>query len=63
MKNLAIRALIAVICVLVVFALIPPVLHIIGFSMNGDVETIFRIVVGIIALYYIVWGPPVSSPV
>lgn len=59
MKDFALRCLIAVVAVLIVFALIPPVLHIIGFSMVSDVNTIFRIVVAVVALYYIVWGPPV----
>lgn len=59
MKNLAIRCLIAVVAVVILFALLPPVLHVLGFSLNADIETIFRIVVGVVALYYIVWGPPV----
>lgn len=59
MRNIFIRMLIAVVCVVVLFALLGPVLNILGFPMSGDLLTIFRIVVAVIAIWYIVWG---SSP-
>jgi uncharacterized membrane protein YvlD (DUF360 family) len=62
MRNLFIRALIAVVCVVILFALLGPVLNILGFPLSGDLLTIFRIVVAVIALYYIVWGPSPSIP-
>ena len=63
MRGLAIRCLIAVVCVLLIYALIPPVLAVIGFTMSGPLMQIFRIVVLICALYYIIWGqtPPVPG--
>jgi uncharacterized membrane protein YvlD (DUF360 family) len=54
--------LIAVVCVVILFALIGPVLNILGFPLSGDLLTIFRIVVAVIALYYIVWGPSPAIP-
>lgn len=62
MRNLFIRMLIAVVCVVVLFALLGPVLNILGFPLTGDLLTIFRIVVAVIALWYIVWGPPPQAP-
>lgn len=59
MRNIFIRMLIAVVCVVILFALLGPVLNIIGFPLSGDLLAIFRIVVAVIALWYIVWG---SSP-
>jgi hypothetical protein len=62
MRNIFIRMLIAVVCVVILFALLGPVLNILGFPLGGDLLTIFRIVVAVIALWYIVWGPPPSVP-
>ena len=53
------RILIAVVCVLLVNALIPPVLHIIGLDVTGDVLTVVRICVAGLAFFYIIKGPPV----
>ena len=62
MRNIFIRALIAVVCVVILFALLGPVLNILGFPLNGDLLQVFRIVVAVIALWYIVWGPSPSVP-
>jgi uncharacterized membrane protein YvlD (DUF360 family) len=62
MRNLFVRVLIAVVCVVILFALLGPVLNILGFPMTGDLLTIFRIVVAVVALWYIVWGPAPSIP-
>lgn len=62
MRNIFIRCLIAVLCVVILFALLGPVLNILGFPLSGDLLTIFRIVVAVIALWYIVWGPPPQVP-
>jgi hypothetical protein len=62
LKHLAIRVLIAAVCVVAVYALTPLLLNVIGFSMDSNIEQIFKIVVLIVALYYVVWGPaPVPS--
>ena len=62
MRNIFIRMLIAVVCVVVLFALLGPVLSVLGFPMTPALMTIFRIVVAVIALWYIVWGPPPTVP-
>lgn len=62
MRNIFIRMLIAVVCVVILFALLGPVLNILGLPLSGDLLSIFRIVVGVIALWYIVWGPPPAIP-
>jgi len=54
--------LIAVFCVVILFALLGPVLNVIGFPLSGDLLAIFRIVVAVIALWYIVWGAPPTIP-
>jgi hypothetical protein len=61
-KNIFIRALIAVIAVWLIWQLVPLVLTGIGFAATGNILSIFRLVVAIVALYYIVWGPPVNLP-
>lgn len=62
MRNIFIRMLIAVVCVVILFALLGPVLNILGFPLSGDLLTVFRIVVAVIALWYIVWGPAPQVP-
>lgn len=57
-----VRILIAAVFVLALFAVLPPFLHIIGFSMSPDVFAIFRVVVGVGALVYVVWGPSPPWP-
>lgn len=58
MSALLWRVLIAVIVVLVVFALIPPVLRIFGFPASSDLMLVFRIVIAGLAALYIFKGPP-----
>ena len=60
--NFLLRILIAAVMVLALLAVLPAFLHIIGFSMSGDLETIFKVVVAIGAICYVVWGPPVPRP-
>jgi hypothetical protein len=58
------RIIVAVICFLAFNALLGPVSRIIGVSITGDAETVIRICLGLIALFYIwrgpalSWGPP-----
>lgn len=47
------RILIAVICVILLFAILPPFLRIIGFPASGDLMVIIRIVVAAIAVFYV----------
>jgi hypothetical protein len=60
--NFLLRILIAVVFVVALLAVMPPFLHVIGFTMNGDIFTIFKVVVAIGAICYVVWGPPVPRP-
>lgn len=62
MKNLAIRCLIAVVAVYLIWLLVPLVLSAIGFTLTSEILAIFKIVLAICALYYIVWGPAPSLP-
>jgi hypothetical protein len=61
MSALLWRVLIAVVCVVLVLALLPPFMRIIGFSVSGDVFLIFRICIAGIALLYVLKGPPLWS--
>lgn len=62
MSALLWRVLIAVVCVVLALALIPPFLRIVGFDPSGDVMTIVRICVGGLAVLYVLagarWFPP-----
>ncbi len=58
MSALLWRILIAVVAVLLISALIPPVARVIGFPVDGDVLLIVRLVVAGLALFYILKGPP-----
>jgi hypothetical protein len=62
MSALIWRVLIAVICVVVLYALIPPLVRILGFGLSGDVLLVLRICVAGLALLYILKGPPLWPP-
>ena len=62
MSALLWRAIISVICVVLLFALMPPLFHVFGIAMSGDIETILRICIGGIALLYVLKGAPVAGP-
>lgn len=57
MSSLLWRVLIAVVCVLLAFALIPPLLRIFGLDVSGDVLTVVRLCIGGLAVLYIFTGP------
>ena len=58
MSALLWRVPIAVIVVICLLALLPPLLRIIGFPASGDLMLVFRIVIAGIALLYVLKGPP-----
>jgi hypothetical protein len=62
MTQFFLRTLLAVIVYLAFFALLGPVLHLMGFGLSPDLFTILHVVLGIVALGYIIWGPPVPKP-
>lgn len=56
MNGILIRILIAVIVVVILFALIPPVLRVLGLVQTADLTFILKVVIGGLALLYIVRG-------
>ena len=56
------RVLIAIVCVVLVLALIPPVASIIGLPLSSDVMTVFRICIAGLAFLYILRGPAPTWP-
>jgi hypothetical protein len=58
MPALLWRILIAVISVVIIYALIPPVSRIIGFPLEGDLLLVLKVVVAGLAAFYIFKGPP-----
>jgi hypothetical protein len=57
MSDILWRVLLAVIAVVLTFALIPPVCRVLGFSISPDLLTIVRICVAGLAIFYILKGP------
>ena len=57
MSSLLWRVIIAVICCLLAFALIPPVCNVVGFKLDSDIYTILKICIGGLAVLYILRGP------
>jgi hypothetical protein len=56
MPGILWRVLIAVLAVLITFALIPPVARVIGLTLNADVLLIIKICVAGLAAFYILKG-------
>jgi len=55
-KAFFVRILIAVVGAILVLAIVPPFLRIIGFPSTSDVMIIVRIVVAAVALWYVFLG-------
>lgn len=55
-SGLLMRIIIAVVVVLILFALIAPVLSIFNTPQSGNLETILRVVIGGLALLYVLTG-------
>ena len=62
MTSFFLRLLLAAIVVLALFAILPAFLHIVGFAVSGDLWTIIRGVVAVVAVLYVIMGPAVSNP-
>lgn len=60
MSGMLWRVLFAVIAVVAFWQLLPPVSRLIGFEVSGDFLAVVRIVVGLLAVLYIVRGAPPS---
>lgn len=59
MSALLWRALIAVIVVVILFALLPPLFVLLGFAASAALMSVLKICIGGIALLYVLKGPPV----
>ncbi len=58
MPALLWRILLAVLAVVLLLALLPPVSRLIGFPLDGDLLTVVKICIAGIAVFYIFKGPP-----
>jgi len=58
MSALLWRVLIAVVCVVLILALLPPFFRIIGFDLSSDILLVIRICVAGLAVLYVLKGPP-----
>jgi len=54
-----VRALIAVVVVVLAYAVIPAVGSLLQFTITGPLWIIIRAVIVVVALWYIFWGPPI----
>lgn len=55
-SDFFLRCLIAVFVVIILIAIIPPVLRLIGFPVSGDLIVIIKLVIAAIAVLYIFRG-------
>lgn len=62
MSALLWRIIIAVICVVLILALLPPLFAVIGFNVDSNVMLILRICIAGLALLYVLKGPPFPTP-
>jgi len=60
MSALLWRVIIAVICAVLLFALLPPLFDVLGFPLGGSLLLVIRICIVGIALLYILKGTPVA---
>jgi hypothetical protein len=58
MSDLLWRVILAVICVVLILALLPPFFNIVGFAVSSDLMTILRICIAGIAVLYVLKGKP-----
>lgn len=60
MSALLWRVIIAVVCAVVIYALLPPLFGVIGLSVSGDAMLILRICIAGLLVLYILKGPPLA---
>ena len=58
MSALLWRIILAVICVVLLLAVLPPFFAVVGFQPDANVMTILRICIAGLAVLYVVKGPP-----
>lgn len=59
MSALLWRVIIAVICVVLLLALLPPFFAVVGFNVDSNIMTILRICIAGIAVLYVLKGNPI----
>ncbi len=57
MRNYALRAIIAIVGFLLFIYVCPLVFSVLGLPISGDAFQLIKVLAGIVALGYIVWGP------
>lgn len=62
MSALLWRVIIAVVCLVIIFALMTPLIALMGIGMDGNVLQILRVCIVGIAILYILKGPPIGGP-
>jgi hypothetical protein len=62
MRSLGLRVILAIIVVAVIRFLLGPVFHLLGLPLSGSAEHVILLIIGLIALWYIIWGPSPSLP-
>jgi hypothetical protein len=55
-EGFFVRILLAVLGVVLLFAILPPFFRLVGFPVSGDLETVIKIVIAAIAVYYVFRG-------
>lgn len=61
MSNFIWSILITVICVVIIYALIPPFFRIIGFTASADLLLIIRICIAALAILFVLKNKPTPS--
>ena len=56
--NILVRVIIAIVCVILAYALIPPVSRLIGFPVDGDFLLVIKVCIAGLAVFYILRGRP-----
>jgi hypothetical protein len=59
MRQILFRALIAVVVCVALAVAVPIVFSLVGLPLTGQILTLFKILGALIALGWIIWGPPV----
>lgn len=62
MSALLWRVILAVICVVLIFAVLPPFFRLVGFDASTDLLLILRICIAGLAVLYVLRGGPVPPP-
>jgi hypothetical protein len=55
-EGFFVRILLAVLGVVLLFAILPPFFRLVGFPVSGDLETVIKIVIAAIAVYFVFRG-------